>query len=141
MNRVQFNWERRPSHPAADDLRETVVACVDRLDSGPCEVHVLVTGDDRIRALNRDYLGHDQPTDVLSFPDGDVLPSGRRLLGQIVISLDTARCQAEDEGHSEIRELQELILHGTLHLLGYDHESDHGEMNRLEIGLREELLS
>jgi len=111
------------------------------MDCGPCEVHVLVTGDPEIRELNRDHLGHDRPTDVLSFPDGDLLPSGLRLLGSIVISLDTARRQAEDEGHSVVRELRELVLHGTLHLLGYDHESDHGEMNRIEIGLREELLS
>jgi len=100
-----------------------------------------VTGDNRIRDLNRDYLGRDTPTDVLSFPDGDMLPDGRRLLGQIAVSLDTARKQAEAQGHSEIRELQELVLHATLHLLGYDHSSDRGEMNRVELGLREELLS
>jgi probable rRNA maturation factor len=100
-----------------------------------------VTGDRRIRDLNRDFLGRDTATDVLSFPDGDMLPDGRRLVGQIVVSLDTARRQADVEGHSELRELQELVLHATLHLLGYDHASDRGEMNRLEIGLREELLS
>ncbi len=100
-----------------------------------------MTGDDRIRELNRDYLGHDAPTDVLSFPDGDMLPDGRRLLGQIAVSLDTARRQAEEQDHSLIRELEELVLHATLHLLGYDHASDQGEMNRVEIGLREELLS
>jgi probable rRNA maturation factor len=111
------------------------------LDCGPSEVHVLVTGDGRIRELNRDFLGQDRPTDVLSFPDGDVLPTGRRLLGQIVVSLDTARRQADDAGHSEMRELSELLLHGTLHLLGYDHSSDQGDMNLLEIDLREELLS
>jgi len=100
-----------------------------------------VTGDGRIRDLNREFIGNDMPTDVLSFPDGDLLPVGRRLLGSIVVSLDTARRQAGDGGHSEIRELQELVLHATLHLLGYDHASDQGEMNQLEIGLREELLS
>ncbi len=141
MNRVQFNWERRPSHPAAETLRTTIDSCLERLDCGPCEVHVLVTGDRRIRDLNRDFLGRDTATDVLSFPDGDMLPDGRRLVGQIVVSLDTARRQADVEGHSELRELQELVLHATLHLLGYDHASDRGEMNRLEIGLREELLS
>jgi probable rRNA maturation factor len=101
---------------------------------------VLVTGDERIRELNRDYRDTDRSTDVLSFPDGDVLPSGRRLLGQIVVSLDTARRQAGEAGHGELRELAELVLHGTLHLLGYDHSSDQGEMNRLELRLRGELL-
>lgn len=141
MNRVQFNWERRPNHPAAEVLRKTVMDCLARLDCGPCEVHVLVTGDERLRELNRDFLDHDRPTDVLSFPDGDLMPTGRRLLGSIAVSLDTAGRQAVDQGHTVIRELQELLLHGTLHLLGYDHSSDQGEMNRLEIDLRHELLS
>jgi len=102
-----------------------------------------VTGDEAIRELNRDYLGKDRATDVLSFPDGDLLPTGRTLLGEIVVSLDTARRQAAEAGHSELRELAELVLHGTLHLLGYDHadDRDRGEMNRLELDLREELLS
>jgi len=141
VNRVQFNWERRPARPAAEALRSLVRACLERLDHGASEVHVLLTGDERIRGLNRDFLCHDRPTDVLSFPDGDQLPSGRRLLGQIVVSLDTARRQAEEAGHSEMQELSELVLHGVLHLLGYDHSSDQGEMNRLELKLRRELLS
>ena len=141
MIRVQFNWDRRPSSPAAEPLRRTVTACLRRLECGSAEVHVLLTGDDEIRELNRDFLDLDKATDVLSFPDGDELPTGRRLLGQIVISLDTARRQANQAGHTELRELAELVLHGTLHLLGYDHSSDQGEMNRLELELREELLS
>jgi probable rRNA maturation factor len=138
--RVHFNWERRPSEPAAELLRRTATGCLERLDAGSTEVHVLVTGDERIRELNRDYRDTDRSTDVLSFPDGDVLPSGRRLLGQIVVSLDTARRQAGEAGHGELRELAELVLHGTLHLLGYDNSSDQGEMNRLELRLRGELL-
>lgn len=140
MNRVQFSWERRPSGPAADALRNLIRACLERTCDEASEVHVLLTGDERIRSLNRDFLGHDRPTDVLSFPDGDVLPSGTRLLGQIVVSLDTARLQAEEAGHSEVRELEELVLHGVIHLLGYDHSSDQGEMNRIELKLRGDLL-
>lgn len=138
---VLINWERRPSRPAAEALRRTVSGCLGRLDVGPAEVHVLITGDERIRELNRLYLGRDMATDVLSFPDGDLLPTGRRLLGEIVISIDTARRQAQTEGHGELRELQELVVHGTLHLLGWDHAADDGEMNRLELDLREALLS
>lgn len=141
MNRIQFNWERRPKRPAADALRSLVEACLERLGDEACEVHILVTGDDRIRDLNRDYLGHDRATDVLSFPDGDVLPSGQRFLGQIVVSLDTARRQADEAGLPEIQELSELVIHGLLHLLGYDHSSDQGDMNRIELKLRGELLS
>jgi len=112
-----------------------------RLEVSASDVHVLVTGDDRIRRLNRGWRDRDHATDVLSFPDGDRLPTGRILLGQIVVSLDAARRQAEEFGHSEIRELEELVLHGTIHLLGYDHDRDQGEMDELELMLVEELLS
>ena len=141
MTRVQIKWDRRPSRPAAETLRKTVSVALERLDAGPCDVSLMVTGDELIRTLNRDFLGKDRATDVLSFPDGDILPTGRRFLGEIVVSLDTARRQADEAGHDEVQELAELVLHGTLHLLGYDHADDHGEMNRLELGLREELLS
>jgi len=100
----------------------------------------LITGDDRIRDLNHRYLDRDRPTDVLSFPDGDQLPSGRTLLGEIIISVDSARRQADALGHSEDREISELALHGVLHLLGYDHERDQGEMIDIELKLREELF-
>jgi rRNA maturation RNase YbeY len=117
-----------------------VLGALDRLEVAGAEVHVLVTGDDRLRELNLRYRDRDEPTDVLSFPDGDVLPTGTRLLGQIVVSLDRARSQAAERGHSELEELQELVLHGTVHLLGYDHAADEGEMDALELRLREELL-
>jgi probable rRNA maturation factor len=103
------------------------------------EVHLVLTGDQTIRELNQRFRDIDRATDVLSFPEGDVLPSGRRLLGEIVISLDSARRQAEALGHDEVRELSELALHGTLHLLGYDHLRDQGEMNEIELKLRREL--
>ena len=72
------------------------------------EMHLVITGDDQVAALNAAWRDKASPTDVLSFPDGDVLPDGTRLLGEVVISLDTARRQAEELGHSELRELQEL---------------------------------
>lgn len=100
-----------------------------------------MTDDETIQALNRSWRDVDAPTDVLSFPDGDRLPSGMVLLGEIVVSLDTARRQAADQGHDELRELEELVLHGTLHLLGHDHERDEGQMDAVELRLRAELLS
>jgi probable rRNA maturation factor len=105
------------------------------------EIHLVLTGDQTIRELNQRFRDIDRATDVLSFPDGDELPSGRRFLGEIVISLDSARHQAEALGHGEVRELCELALHGTLHLLGYDHLRDQGEMNEIELKLRRGLLS
>lgn len=140
MIRVQFRWDRRASRPATDALRRVVVETIRSQGRLAGEVHVLVTDDAEIRRLNRDYLEIDQPTDVLSFPDGDRLPSGEVLFGQIVISLETARRQAVELGHDELRELEELVLHGTLHLLGHDHEGDNGEMDELELRLRRELL-
>lgn len=140
MSRVHFRWERRPSQPVAEALRHVVSTALDLLRISDAEVHVLITDDAKIRALNSRYRDRDHSTDVLSFPDGDRLPSGQVLLGQIVISLDAAKRQAAELGWTELRELEELVLHGTLHLLGYDHERDRGEMNRLEKRLREELL-
>jgi probable rRNA maturation factor len=118
-----------------------ITGCLSRLGEQRAEVHLLLTDDRRIRELNRRFLRLDRETDVLSFPDGDQLPSGRHFLGEIVISLDTARRQAEEIGHGEVRELCELALHGALHLLGYDHERDNGEMNDIELRLRQELLA
>jgi probable rRNA maturation factor len=117
-----------------------ISGCLSRLGERRVEVHLVLTDDRTVRDLNRRFLERDRETDVLSFPDGDQLPSGRLLLGEIVISLESARKQAEEIGHSEIRELCELALHGTLHLLGYDHERDKGEMNEIELRLRQELL-
>jgi probable rRNA maturation factor len=124
----------------AEALRRVVASVLERLGAPRDEVHVLMTGDERIRELNRTYRHLDAPTDVLSFPDGATLPEGHRLLGQIVVSLDTARRQAAELGHDECRELEELVLHGALHLMGYDHAMDDGEMNQLELELREEIL-
>jgi probable rRNA maturation factor len=118
-----------------------VSEAVRRSDGPDGEVHVLLTGDDEMRRLNRQYRDLDRTTDVLSFPDGSRLPSGGVLLGQIVISLDAASRQAAELGHDVVRELEELLLHGTLHLLGHDHERDDGEMDAYETRLRQELLS
>jgi probable rRNA maturation factor len=87
----------------------------------PCEVSVTVVGDEEIHELNKEYRGVDSPTDVLSFQSGDVL------LGDIVISIETARLQANEYGHSIEREVAFLTVHGMLHLLGYDHSNKKDE--------------
>ncbi|MCK5378285.1 MAG: rRNA maturation RNase YbeY [Acidobacteria bacterium] len=140
MHEVEFRWERRPSGPAAENLRCVVNSVLNCMDSPPSEVHILVTDDRRIRDLNRQYRQIDEATDVLSFSDGTELPDGRVLLGQLVISRDRVRVQAERASHSEIRELEELTLHGVLHLLGYDHNEDQGEMDKTELKLRRDVL-
>ena len=95
---------------------------------------VRLTGDEELQKLNRDFRGVDRTTDILSFP-GTETPEGRHL-GDIVISVPTARLQAAERDHELLRELKILLLHGVIHCLGYDHESDDGEMDRLEAALR-----
>ena len=140
MTRVYIRWDRRPAQPAAEALRTVISGSLKQLRVTNAEVHLVLTGDRTMRELNRRFRAIDRATDVLSFPDGEFLPSGRRFLGEIVISLDSARDQAKSLGHDEVRELSELALHGTLHLLGYDHERDQGEMNEIELQLRRDLL-
>jgi probable rRNA maturation factor len=141
VTQVHIRWERKPSQPAAKVLRSVVSGCLERIGEQRAEVHLVLTSDEQIRELNRRYRSINRATDVLSFPDGDMLPSGRRLLGEVVVSVETARRQGEKLGHGELRELCELVLHGTLHLLGYDHERDEGEMNETELNLRRDLLT
>jgi len=103
-------------------------------------VTIALVGDARVRALNRQFLGKDYPTDVLSFPTEDDSPApagaGPRPLGDIVIAAGVARRQAAGAGHEVQTELRVLALHGLLHLLGHDHETDDGAMLRLETRLR-----
>lgn len=95
----------------------------------------------RIRELNKRYRGLNKATDVLSFPTGtDAFSDARKLeLGDVAISVERAEEQARENGLSFEDEIAQLILHGLLHLCGYDHETDDGEMNRLELRLRRRL--
>ena len=96
---------------------------------GDAEVSVTFTDDRRIRELNKEYRNIDKATDVLSFPLGENgeydlnHDTGAKLLGDIVISMDHARAQSEEYGHSLEREIGFLTVHSMLHLLGYDHET------------------
>lgn len=99
----------------------------------------LITDDRELRRLNRQFLGRNYPTDVLSFPAAGDNPPEEETLGELAISTDRAREQAVDFGHSVDEELRILMLHGVLHLLGMDHERDHGRMARAENRLRKLL--
>jgi probable rRNA maturation factor len=95
----------------------------------------LIADDRELRRLNAAFLNHDYPTDVLSFPS----TADARMLGEIAISIERAGEQAEQMGHTLLDELQVLMLHGVLHLAGYDHETDGGEMAAAEQRWRGEL--
>ena len=100
------------------------------------ELAVVLAGDRTLRSLNARYRGKDRPTDVLSFPG----PGGEEGLGDVIISLPTAARNARALGRTLPQELDVLALHGFLHVLGYDHETDDGTMDRLERRLRRKLL-
>lgn len=102
---------------------------------------VCLVSDRRMREYNRTYRGADRVTDVLAFPGDDGPdPEGRVYLGDIVIAVPAAARQAREAGHSLARELKILALHGYLHLLGHDHETDRGKMRRLQGRLERKLL-
>jgi probable rRNA maturation factor len=107
---------------------------VGREVAGGREFAVVVSSDAAVRRANRRFRGKRGATDVLSFPDGE---NGR--LGDILISAQCAARQAEEHGHPVEEEIKILVLHGLLHLLGYDHERDNGEMQRAETRWRGKL--
>jgi probable rRNA maturation factor len=102
-------------------------------------VSVLLTTDRAIRRLNRQFRDIDKATDVLSFPADAAFPGKERIAGDLAISVPTARRQAAAQGHALGTEIKVLILHGLLHLAGYDHETDAGQMARRERLLRDQL--
>ena len=95
---------------------------------------IAFVSDKRIQQLNREFRNINKATDVLSFPADE--PDN---LGDIAVSVETAAAHAKENGLSFDDEIAQLILHGLLHLSGYDHETDNGEMNKLELRLRQEL--
>ena len=100
-------------------------------------VNVLVTSSAEMKSLNRRFRGKDKPTDVLSFPAEPGV--GKQLAGEIAVSAEIAAKNAHALGHSPAEEVRILVLHGVLHLRGYDHECDNGEMARREKHLRAKL--
>ncbi len=111
------------------------------------ELSLVITGQEKIRQLNLAYLGEDQPTDVLSFPmlaepsgfPFVIPPGGKKHLGDVIISYPQAVIQAEEHRHSLEREMAILIIHGVLHLLGYDHEK--AEQEQEMCGREAEIMS
>ncbi|HEY8226365.1 MAG TPA: rRNA maturation RNase YbeY [Pyrinomonadaceae bacterium] len=128
------NRQRTSKVPARDwvALATSILKLLGRTDSSAT---IAFVSDRKIRELNRTFRAMDKATDVLSFPGGE---EGRDL-GDVAISIETAKVQAKRSGLTLEREIAQLILHGLLHLSGYDHETDDGEMNRLELQLRRRL--
>lgn len=128
---------QNPSHypeAAARRLRPWLTRLVAALAPEAESLGVRFTGDREMRRVNREFRGQDKTTDVLSFPGEE----GH--LGDVLISVPMARRQAAAAGHRVEGEIKTLLLHGVLHCLGYDHETDQGEMERLEGRLRRTWL-
>jgi probable rRNA maturation factor len=123
--------------PKKDKIRYWLEQAIKILSVEADEMSIIFTSDEQIRMFNRKYRNIDRETDVLSFPLGERNLEGKINLGDIIISIDTAKRQAQELGHSVDDEIKILTVHGLLHLLDYDHETDDGEMEKRE----QELLS
>ncbi|MEK6337000.1 MAG: rRNA maturation RNase YbeY [Acidobacteriota bacterium] len=135
-----INRQRR-GRIKAKDWREFADKALQAIGKDDKSVTIVFVTDAAIRKLNHQFRGKNQATDVLSFPSSaePFEIAEQEHLGEVVISVQRAAAQAKDNGLSEDNELKQLILHGLLHLAGYDHETDQGEMNRLELRLRKRL--
>jgi probable rRNA maturation factor len=134
----------RNDHPQinidSDDINKKFDLIMNHLDCLNEEVSVLLTADADIRKLNQQFRDIDQPTDVLSFPQNaeeDPPFPGEIILGDIAVSLDTAQAQAKEHGLTFEEEIILLLIHGILHLLGYDHEISEQEEEKMRSKTRE----
>jgi len=133
---------RQRSKPInAKPLRELGERALRTIGSRKQAATIVFVSDAAIRKLNKQFRGKDQVTDVLSFPS-EAEPfeaENQSQLGEVVISVQRAADQAKQNRLTFSNEVEQLILHGLLHLCGYDHETDDGKMNRLEVKLRKKL--
>jgi probable rRNA maturation factor len=134
----------RNDHPQinidSEDINKKIGVVMKNLSCLNQEVSILLTVDEVIRKLNQKFRNIDQATDVLSFPqdvDEDPITPGEIILGDIAVSLDTAQAQAKKHGLTFEEEIILLLIHGILHLLGYDHEISEQEDERMRIKTRE----
>ena len=134
----------RNDHPDininCNDIENKIAKIMDHLDCPNQEVSILLTGDKGIRRLNQEFRSIDQPTDVLSFPqntDEDPCIPEEIILGDIAVSLDIAKAQAKEHGLDFKEEIILLLIHGILHLLGYDHEISEKEETKMRNKTRE----
>ena len=122
------------------EIQQHIEKILTSLNCNEHEISILFVEDSGIQSLNNQFRGIDKPTDVLSFPqlvEGEPEAPGAMMLGDVAISLETAHRQSEDHGLSLDEELSLLLIHGILHLLGYDHEISPQEEERMRAKTRE----
>lgn len=144
MIRVEISGPAVPGLARRDlaNFTRRVVRAVDRADAAPfqpTEVSIAFVRDARMKALNHQFRGKRATTDILTFGADPEEADQSRPLGELVISVDQARRQARQEKHPLATEIRYLVVHGVLHAFGFDHDTDQGEMNALELRIRDEV--
>ncbi len=142
MNEVNFFNETKEKIKEEVEVKNVIFYAIKYLGLDHLEFNVIFVDNDYIHKLNKDYRGIDRPTDVISFAledHSEIKLMGNRVLGDIYISVEKAKEQAREYGHSFLRELSFLAVHGLLHLLGYDHMKK--EEEKIMFELQEEILS
>lgn len=141
--RIQIENRQKSQKIEKRTLRKVAQKILNALGCPEAEVSILIVADEEIRTVNRDYLGKDRPTNVISFAmqEGEGGGISPELLGDVVISADTAARDAAEAGVPFVSELYFLLLHGILHLSGYDHERGSEEDARLMEAREQEIFS
>ena len=142
MNEVELVKNVDIDIPELNEVKKFIDFALKKLDLDNVVFNVIIIDNEEIHKINKEYRGIDRPTDVISFAledDDSFIQLDKRILGDIYISIDKAKEQANEYGHKLLRELCFLTIHGILHLLGYDHmtKEDEEEM----FGLQERILS
>ena len=134
-NTVEVTRKKMKSGPGSPTIRKRAEQIMEQVGCERCELSIVLCDDSFIQELNRSYRNKDKPTDVLSFPMIQDAHTELKdaLLGDVIISIDTASRQAQSRNHSLLTEVTTLLIHGILHLIGYTHENDDDEsrMNRM----------
>lgn len=141
MNEVEVFNEYKEDIKEIDDMKDFINYCIDKLNLKNVMFNVIIVDNEKIHMINKEYRKIDRPTDVISFAledDKTIVNDDVRVLGDIYISYDKVKEQANDYGHSVKREMCFLAVHGLLHLLGYDHMKKEDEIKMF--GLQKELL-
>ena len=141
MNEVEFYNKLDEEIEELDTVKKFIDYAVKYLKLNNVSFNIIIVNNEEIHKINKEYRGIDRPTDVISFAledDDTFIKLEQRILGDIYISIDKARSQATEYGHSLLRELCFLSIHGLLHLLGYDHMNEEDEKIMFE--LQERIL-
>lgn len=142
MNKVSYINQTTEKIKELPTMKKVIRHALKKENVNNAEFNIIFVNNDRIKEINREYRKKDSVTDVISFAfedNVDFVDDTYRLLGEIYISIDKAREQAVEYGHSELRELSFLAIHGLLHLLGYDHMEE--EEEKIMIQKQEEILN